>query len=231
MSMPAHDDRQRAPAIRLHKIPSPRSEPYICMRGPDGALWFCESGASKIGRLDVDSKTFAEFDIPSANAMPIGITPGADGNMWFCAKKANAIGRITMRGDIVLFAVPTPNAGPDGTLLGPDGNVWFSKPTPERSAGSRRMARSRSSIRASRPARARFRLRPATTRWFTEAAGNRASAASRSTARSANNPIPGRRQPAARAGGASRRLAVVRRDQRERARPRRRARRASRVIR
>ena len=77
------------PAFRHYKIPTPKSEPYICIPGPDRRLWFCESGASKIGRLDVDSGAFDEFPLPEANAMPIGITPGADGNLWFCAKKAN----------------------------------------------------------------------------------------------------------------------------------------------
>jgi hypothetical protein len=37
------------PAFRQHKIPTPKSEPYICTPGPDRRLWFCESGASKIG--------------------------------------------------------------------------------------------------------------------------------------------------------------------------------------
>ena len=71
----------RAPTFRFHKIPSRKSEPYICISGPDRRLWFCESGASKIGALNVDAGTFEEFDIPGSNAMPIGITPGADGNM------------------------------------------------------------------------------------------------------------------------------------------------------
>src|SRR5215468_4756778 len=76
------------PAFRFHKIPSPNSEPYICIAGPDGRLWFCESGASTIGRLDAGTGSIDEFVLPEAGATPIGITPGADGAMWFCAKKA-----------------------------------------------------------------------------------------------------------------------------------------------
>src|SRR5271168_3942011 len=116
-----------APTFRLHRIPSGNSEPYICVAGPDRRLWFCESGASKIGRLDIERGSFDEFALPETGAMPIGITAGADGAMWFCAKKANKIGRITLRGEITLYPLPTANAGPDGTLLGPDGNVWFSE--------------------------------------------------------------------------------------------------------
>ncbi|MFZ3358395.1 MAG: hypothetical protein WA177_06490, partial [Xanthobacteraceae bacterium] len=66
--------------IREHRIPSAGSKPYIAVEGPDGALWFCESGASKIGRLDAGRGTFAEFGLPAANATPIGIAAGADGN-------------------------------------------------------------------------------------------------------------------------------------------------------
>ena len=124
---PRASGSEKPPLIREHKIPSPRSEPYICMEGPDAALWFCESGASKIGRFDPADSTFREFPLPVAGATPTGLTVGSDGNMWFCCKKANKIGRITMRGDITLFDLPTPNAGPDGTLNGPDGNVWFSE--------------------------------------------------------------------------------------------------------
>ncbi len=113
--------------IREHCIPSAGSKPYIAVAGPDGALWFCESGAGKIGRFDPDRRAFAEFALPAPDATPIGITPGADGNLWFAEKAANRIGRITLRGAIAEFALPTPNAGPDGIMLGPDGNVWFSE--------------------------------------------------------------------------------------------------------
>src|ERR1700730_307969 len=113
--------------IREHKIPSADSKPYIAVEGPDRWLWFCESGAAKIGRLDPDRGTFTEFALLDKNATPIGITTGGDGNLWFAEKSANKIGRVTPHGEITEFALPTPNAGPDGIMLGPDGNVWFSE--------------------------------------------------------------------------------------------------------
>ena len=66
--------------IREHRIPSADSKPYIAVQGPDGALWFCESGASKIGRLDPERGTFTEFALPTPNATPIGITLGGAGD-------------------------------------------------------------------------------------------------------------------------------------------------------
>src|SRR5262245_48418227 len=91
------------PSIREHRIPAKDSKPYIAVEGPDGCLWFCESGVSKIGRLDPKSYQFTEFDLPTPNATPIGITVGADGNLWFAEKSANKIGRITLRGAITEF--------------------------------------------------------------------------------------------------------------------------------
>src|SRR5215471_13634240 len=113
--------------IVLHPIPTPDAKPYIIVVGPDGALWFCESGAAKIGRLDPHSGTFTEFATPTPDSRPIGIIPGADGNLWFCENGANQIGRITPQGAITEFALPTPGAGPDGIMSGPDGNIWFSE--------------------------------------------------------------------------------------------------------
>ena len=45
--------------IREHKIPSAASAPYICVEGPDGNLWFCESGADKIGCFDTRTATLS----------------------------------------------------------------------------------------------------------------------------------------------------------------------------
>jgi virginiamycin B lyase len=115
------------PEIREHRIPTEGSKPYIAMEGFDGCLWFCESGASRIGRFDPVRASFTEFELPTPNATPIGITVGGDGNYWFCEKTGNKIGRLTPRGEITEFPLPTPNASPDGCLLGPDGNVWFSE--------------------------------------------------------------------------------------------------------
>src|SRR5437016_4633252 len=94
----------RAPTIREHRIPTAGSEPYICVEGPDGALWFCESGTSKIGRFDPRNNRFSEFTLPTRKAMPIGITAGADGNLWFAEKAAGKIGRITTTGVITEFS-------------------------------------------------------------------------------------------------------------------------------
>ena len=82
--------------IREHKIPSANSAPYICVEGPDGNLWFCESGTAKIGCFDPRTSRFREFALPTPGATPIGIVLGGDGNLWFAQKKANKIGRLSV---------------------------------------------------------------------------------------------------------------------------------------
>ena len=114
----SHRGAARSIRIREHRIPSANSAPYICVEGPDRNLWFCESGAAKIGCFDPRNATFKEFPLPAEGATPIGIALGGDGNLWFAQKKANKIGRLTPAGALAEFPVPTANAGPDGIALG-----------------------------------------------------------------------------------------------------------------
>ena len=116
----------RAIRIREHRIPSANSAPYICVEGPDSNLWFCESGAAKIGCFDPRNATFREFPLPAEGATPIGIALGGDGNLWFAQKKANEIGRLTPSGAYRISG-PHRKCRAYGIALGPDGNVWFSE--------------------------------------------------------------------------------------------------------
>ena len=177
--------------IREHRIPSANSAPYICVEGPDGNLWFCESGASKIGGFDPRGTTFREFSLPTPGATPIGIVLGADGNLWFAQKKANKIGRITPHGAITRIRAADPNAGPDGIALGPDGNIWFSE-TDVSQIGRITAGRQDHRIQDRHLARLASRCRSwcATARCGSARRPAIASAASRSTARSPSSPFP-----------------------------------------
>src|SRR4249919_299485 len=110
----SHRRKARSVFIREHNIPSANSAPYICVEGPDGNLWFCESGAAKLGCFDPRTARFREFALPTPGATPIGIVLGGDDNLWFAQKKANKIGRLSVKGVLDEFNVPTSNAGPDG---------------------------------------------------------------------------------------------------------------------
>jgi Streptogramin lyase len=125
--------------IVLHPIPTADSKPYIIVFGPDQQLWFCESGTSKIGRMNPGNGSFVEFDTPTPDSRPIGITRRPTARCGSARTPATGSVASPRRHDHRISA-STPGAGPDGIVAGPDGNVWFSEAHVSRSAGSRRSA-------------------------------------------------------------------------------------------
>jgi len=124
-------------------------EPAGITKGPDGNLWFTESGSGRIGRM-TPAGVVTEFAVPKvpapagsppgtpATPPPLGaITIGPDGALWFTGVPGE-IGRITTAGVVTEFAVPAvppPAGSPAGTATtpasisaitaGPDGALWF----------------------------------------------------------------------------------------------------------
>jgi streptogramin lyase len=99
------------------------SAPTAMAVGPDGAIWFTEGAASRIGRITLSGEV-SEFPLPPGRK-PSGIAAGPDGNLWFTAWAVNRIGRITPSGKVSEFAVPGPWAKLSSIAAGPDGNLWF----------------------------------------------------------------------------------------------------------
>ena len=56
-------------------------------------MWFAESCANKIGRIDTDG-TVTEFNGLKPSSYPQGIVTGPDGAIWFTESGAGAIGVI-----------------------------------------------------------------------------------------------------------------------------------------
>jgi streptogramin lyase len=99
--------------------------PDDIVAGPDGNLWFTESGADRIGRI-TPGGTITEFTTPTAGSNPTGIASGADGNVWFIESGTNDIGRIAPAGVITEFTTPNLDlSSTDNMVKGPGGDVWF----------------------------------------------------------------------------------------------------------
>ena len=117
-----------AQAVNTFPTPTAASRPFGITAGPDGALWYTELNANKIGRILPTGVTGIEFPIPTAAAQPTGITTGPDGNLWFAEIATSKIGRITPDGVITEFPTFTPASGSEFITTGPDGNLWFTEP-------------------------------------------------------------------------------------------------------
>ena len=123
-------------------------QPQGITTGPDGNLWFAETGADKIGRM-TPAGAVTQFPLPpipvpaetqpnpGSAPGPRAITVGPDGALWFVGVPGE-VGRITTAGVVTEFAVPAipPPAGsaagtaptvltPSGITVGPDGALWF----------------------------------------------------------------------------------------------------------
>jgi virginiamycin B lyase len=115
-------------------VPTASGNPIGITTGPDGELWFTESGrfigeelsgGNKIGRISPEG-SITEFLIPTPQSGPIAIIAGPDGNLWFTEEVANKIGRISPQGVITEFPLPT-QSDPHEIAAGPDGALWFTK--------------------------------------------------------------------------------------------------------
>jgi streptogramin lyase len=94
--------------------------PLAIVAGPDGNLWFTNSGNNSIGTVTT-AGTFTSYTGMGIST-PRGITVGSDHNLWFT--NANAIGKITTTGTVTLYA-GTGISGPTAIAAGPDGDLWF----------------------------------------------------------------------------------------------------------
>jgi virginiamycin B lyase len=97
--------------------------PYGIAAGPDGALWFVEESASKIGRLTTGG-ALTDYDTTTGGSQPYQITAGPDSAMWFTESAAGKIGRINTSGVVTDEFGPT-GAHPNAITVGPDNALWY----------------------------------------------------------------------------------------------------------
>jgi len=109
-----------ASTVTEFAVPTASSGPSGIAAGPDGALWFTELSANKIGRITTGGAV-TEFAVPTASSFPEGIAAGPDGALWFTEANGNKIGRIAP--DVAPPDPPGPSgpgvpgpAGPPGPL-------------------------------------------------------------------------------------------------------------------
>jgi|GEM_PF-3464979 streptogramin lyase len=97
--------------------------------GPDGNVWFVDSGSKGIGRIDVTSLGLDEVIFVGSGALiPNDLATAPDNNIYFTESTGTTIGRITTDGAVTLFTAGIESGALIQRLTGgPDGNVWFTE--------------------------------------------------------------------------------------------------------
>ena len=118
--------RAASAAVREVRVPTADAHPTGTTIGPDGAVWFTETGTNAIGRLS--GGVITEYPLPHGGT-PAAITSGPDGALWFTESGASRLGRIATDGAITEYPVPAcagcSDGGQSDIAVGPDGALWF----------------------------------------------------------------------------------------------------------
>jgi streptogramin lyase len=202
----------RLPAFDAGTGPCGSGPTYITS-GPDGALWFTERRANKIGRITTDGLTINEYPLPAPSSNPRLIhIISALGALFFTEQFDNKIGRITTAGVVTEWTVPTSQSDPSYLTLGPDNLIYFSEYGCAGDAGGfgrncnpTSPPQNGNKIAKLNPADGTFAEYPVPTTnskpsgvtfdsagllWFTEQAGNKVGNFNRSTLQFSEYPVP-----------------------------------------
>ena len=92
--------------------------------GPDGAVWYTEPNANKVGRI-TPAGDMTELSLPTPASGPVDIVTGPDGNLWVTEYVAGQVARVTPGGVVTEFR-PSNSAlnFPYYIVSGPDGALW-----------------------------------------------------------------------------------------------------------
>src|SRR5438046_107557 len=121
-------------------VPTPNSFPHDPAFGAGNTLWYSGQGSNKLGRVDMTSGQFREFDLPRGHG-PHGLVADRDGNIWYTANAAGAIAKLDPKtGQVAEYKMPdtaahdphTPIFAQDRTLCftGQSGNVSVRRHSP-----------------------------------------------------------------------------------------------------
>jgi streptogramin lyase len=104
-------------------LPS-NSYPFAITAGPDGNLWFTESGTGKVGKMTTSG---VKSEYATENDEPEGIASGPDGNLWFVEHSLRNVGHMTTSGVLTNYKLTRTGTANVGIAAGPDGDLWFTE--------------------------------------------------------------------------------------------------------
>jgi RHS repeat-associated protein len=100
------------------------SHPFSITSGPDGKVWFTDTGTGKVGKATT-SGSITEY--AAENDEPEGITTGSDGNLWFVEHSIRHVNHMTTSGSLTVFTLTRTSTYNVGIAAGADKNLWFTE--------------------------------------------------------------------------------------------------------
>ncbi len=125
---PGAEVRELNVTIREWDVPTKGAHPHDPAVGPDGALWFTEQMANKLGRLDLATGTFKEYSlVEGKNSGPHGLVADQEGNIWYTANFGGYIGKLDPRtGKVTEYKMPDESVDdPHTAVFDARGILWF----------------------------------------------------------------------------------------------------------
>jgi len=108
-------------------IPTHNSRPVDITVDNEGYVWFTESAADRIGRLNSTDGTFTEYPVLEGSR-PWGITADSRGFIWFTMSEARKIAKLDPRSGLCeSFQVPIARSKPRNIKVDSWGSVWFTE--------------------------------------------------------------------------------------------------------
>ena len=104
-----------APGFKVFKVPG-HSRPQTLAEGPDGALWFTEYAANKIGRITTAGK-ITHLKLQYNNEGPDGIVALPNGSLAYVTYNDSSVGVIT-NGKISETEIQNGGRNPDSLAVG-----------------------------------------------------------------------------------------------------------------
>lgn len=108
--------------IKQFDLPDSFFDPISLTAGPDGAIWFVDDGAGRVGRLTT-AGAFSWIDVPTPFAFVAAICVGPDGNLWFTEASGNRIGRVSL--GMLFYTLPPCRVLDTRDTAGPFGGPAF----------------------------------------------------------------------------------------------------------
>jgi virginiamycin B lyase len=108
--------------ITVTDLPRQGAGPTDVALAPDGAVWFLEFRANRVGWLK-DGK-IEEVEVGAESAGLSGLAVAADGAAWFGMVRHGSLGRVKA-GKLDRFRLPRERARPYSVAVDGAGNVWY----------------------------------------------------------------------------------------------------------